>query len=128
RIDKVNTILSEVLQPFHDTFSHLGSFDFDPNPWYLDRVKINVAIKPDKLAATALDFLAQRGVDRKGAPIIALIAKYLIMKAKEDQEKFAIFKGVRALPSPTDQANGVAGTPTGSMNGIRKKIRDYNTA
>ncbi len=128
RIDKVNTIITSVLQPFYATFSHLGSFDFDPNPWFLDRVKINVALKPDDLAETAIDFLAQKGVERKGAPIVALIAKYLVMKAKEDNEVYGVFKGVRALPSAANQLLGVPGSPADSVTGIRAKIRAYSAA
>jgi hypothetical protein len=50
------------------------------------------------------------------------------MKAKEDDELDTTFKGVFALPSGPDQLLGVPGTPTGARNGIRKYIRDYNTA
>lgn len=128
RIDNVNTSLTSVLQPFYSKFSSLGVMDFDPNPWNLDRVKINVGLKPDDLAATALDFFVQKGVSRKDAPIITTISEYLIKKAKEDDELHATFKGVFTLPSAEDQALGVPGNPLGARNGIRKKIRDYNTA
>lgn len=128
RIDKVNTIIDKVLQPFYNTFSHLGSFDFDPNPWFLDHVKINVALKPDDLAETAVDFLVQKGVERKGAPIVAVIAQYLIMKAKEDHEVDGIFKGERALPSAANQLLGIPGNPSGAVNGLRKKFRAYSAA
>jgi hypothetical protein len=117
--------MSSVLQPFYSKFSHLGTLDFIPNPWNLDRVKINVQLKPDDLAETAIDFMVQKGVYRKEAPIVAMVAEYLLMKAKEDDELSAVFKGVRALPSAPDQLLGVPGTPTGARNGIRKVIRDY---
>lgn len=128
RIDNINVTYQSVLQPFYSKFSALGAMDFDPNPFNLDRVKINVALKPDDLAATAVDFLVQRGLYRKDAPIIAMISEYLILKAKEDDELETVFKGVFTLPSGPDQANGVPGNAAGARNGIRKIIRDYNNA
>lgn len=128
RIDNLNLSYSSVLQPFYSKFSSLGALDFDPNPFNLDRVKINVSLKPDDLAATALDFFVQKGVSRKDAPIISTITEYLLMKAKEDDELYTVFKGIFALPSAPNQANGVPGAPVDARNGIRKIIRDYNNA
>lgn len=128
RIDNINVSFTSVLQPFYSKFSALGAMDFDPNPFNLDRVKINIAVKPDDLAATAVDFFVQKGVSRKDAPLISTITDYLIQKAKEDDELYTVFGGVFTLPSGPDQANGVAGNPAGARNGIRKILRDYNTA
>jgi hypothetical protein len=126
RIDNINTSLTQVLQPFHAKFSHLGSLDFDPNPFNLDRVKINVSMKPDDLAATALDFWVQKGVDRTQAPIVAQISEFLIAKAQEDDETITTFFGVKSLPA--NASTGVAGTPLMARDGLRKILRDYNTA
>lgn len=123
RIDTVNLAMGPVLQAFQSNFSPKGMLDFVPNPWYLDRVKINVETKPDVLAATALDFFVQKGVKRSEAPIIATVAEYLIQKAQEDKELTEIFKGA-------GQPVIVAGTATGSgesLKGIRAKIRAYVT-
>uniref|UniRef100_UPI003B3A2CD8 hypothetical protein n=1 Tax=Siphonobacter sp. TaxID=1869184 RepID=UPI003B3A2CD8 len=122
RIDVANMMMGRVLQAFQATFSHLGSLDFKPHIWYLDRVKINVQAKPDTLAQTALSFLTQKGVKRTEAPLIAMIAEALILKAQEDKELYEIFKG-KGQPG-----NIVAGTATAegeSLKGIRQKIRDY---
>jgi hypothetical protein len=123
RIDNINTAMSQVLQAFHSTFSPKGDLDFVPNPFNLDRVKINVGLKPDDLAATAVDFFVQKGVSRKDAPIVATIAEYLIAQAKEDDELYVAYKGVKAVGS-----GSTAGTTVGSRNGVRKVIRDYAAA
>lgn len=123
RIDEVNTQLTSVLQAFHSTFSPKGDLDFVPNPWNLDRVKINVSLKPDDLAATAVDWFVQKGVARKDAPIVATIAEYLIAQAKEDDELFVAFKGIKAVGS-----GATPGTTVGARNGVRKVIRDYAAA
>jgi hypothetical protein len=127
-IDEVNKSLTSVLQPFYSTFSAFGALDFIPNSWYLDRVKINIQMKPDDLANTALDFYAPKGVSKKDAPIVQTISEYLIAKAKEDDELEVVFKGVFALPTAPNMLLKVPGATAGSRNGIRKKIRDYNTA
>jgi hypothetical protein len=106
----------------------LGALDFKPNPFLLDHVKINDTNVPDDLAGTALDFLNRKGVDTKSAPILVTIAKYLVLKAKEDDELDVAFKGVFGLPSTADQAAGIAGATENSRDGIRHKIRTYNAA
>lgn len=128
QINEVNKSLSSVLQPFYSKFSALGALDFTPNVWSLDRVKINIRMTPDDLAQTALDFYAPKGVSKKDAPIVQTISEYLIAKAKEDDELQVVFKGIRALPSDANMLLGVPGATSGSRNGVRKKIRDYNAA
>ncbi|WP_304234798.1 hypothetical protein [Jiulongibacter sediminis] len=127
-IDHVNLVMTKVLQPFYANFSHKGDLDFEPNTFKLDRVKINHANTPDELYDTALNFLVQKGVYRTDAPVARIVGEYLIRKAKEDDEEDVAFFGVRALPTQQQQELGVAGTTEGSRDGIRKKIRDYNTA
>lgn len=128
RIDEVNMSLTSVLQPFYSKFSSLGALDFTPNYWNLDRVKINVRIKPDDLSATALDFMVQKGLYRKEAPVIAMVAEYLLQKAKEDDEESVMFLGVRKDPTTEQQAAGTPGAVVDSRTGIRHKIRLYNAA
>lgn len=127
-IDNVNVAVNAVLQPFYAKFSPKGQIKYEPNPWQLQHVKINEKIKPDDVSASALDFLATKTPDRTDAPLLAIIAEYYLQKAMEDDEDNVVFKGVRALPTTTEMNNGVAGTTEGARDGIRKKIRDYNTA
>jgi len=127
-IDNVNVAVASVLQPFYAKFSPKGEIKYDPNQFQLQHVKINELIKPDEVAATALDFLNTRTPDRMDAPLLAVVSEYYLQKAMEDDEDYVVFKGVRALPNSTQQNAGVAGTTIGSRDGIKKKIRGYNTA
>lgn len=128
RIDNINKQLSSVLQPFYNRFSPNGTLDFVPNPWNLDRVKINVEMEPDDLAATALDFYSQKGVSRKDAPVVQTIAQYLIDKAREDDEIYSAFKGIKGTPTAQEITDRTALGPEEARDGIRTKIRAYNTA
>ena len=123
-----NMKLTNVTQPFYSRFSHLGTFDFVPYTWSLERVKINIEMTPDDLAATAIDFLAPKGLYKADAPIVKTIADYVLAKHKEDNENDIIFKGVRKEVSSSDQTNRVAGATVDSRTGIRHKIRLFNAA
>lgn len=127
-IDNVNVAVASVLQPFYAKFSAKGQIKYEPNQFQLQHVKINESIRPDEVSATALDFLATRTPDRMDAPLLAVVAEYLLQKAMEDDEDEVVFKGVRALPTQLQMDAGTAGTTVGSRDGIRKKIRGYNTA
>lgn len=127
-IPNVNLSHSKVLQPFYAKFSTLGKMDFKPNTFTLDRVKINEEVIPDELAATALDFLNRRGVSVLEAPLLVTLAKYMIAKAKEDDEEEVAFLGVQKTPTTLEQSAGTAGLTVDSRDGIRHKIRTYNAA
>ncbi|MFY7884095.1 MAG: hypothetical protein ACOVOV_04540 [Dolichospermum sp.] len=128
QIDSASMKMGNVTQPFYKKFSHLGTLDFKPHKWDLDRVKINIEMTPDDLAATALDFWAPKGVYKKEAPIVQMIGDYIMAKHKEENEETIIFKGVRKDVSNTDQGNRVPGLVIDSRTGIRHKIRLRNAA
>lgn len=127
-IDNATIKVDDVVQAFYNKFSPKGKLTFEPNVWQLGHVKINDRITPDEYAGTVLDFLNTKTPSRLDAPILALTAEYYLQKAQENIEDKIVFKGVKAVPSTTDQNNGVAGTTIGARDGIRKVIRDYNTA
>lgn len=121
--DNVRQVLSRVLQRFQDTYSPLGAVVFDPETILLERVKINITVKPDELANSAMQFMVHKGVDRSKMDIIEYLGMFLIMKAQEDDEKYEAFKGVTGSITP-----GTATAAGATRTGWRKRMRDLNTA
>lgn len=121
--DNVRTVLSRVLQRFQSTYSSLGGMDFDPETILLERLKINITIKPDDLADSAVQFMIDKGVDRSKMDIVQFLGLYLIMKAQEDDELNEAFFGVTGSITP-----GTATAAGASRTGWRKRMRDLNTA
>jgi len=121
--DNVRTVLSRVLQRFQSTYSPLGGMDFDPETILLERLKINITIKPDDLADSAVQFMIDKGVDRSKMDIVQFLGLYLIMKAQEDDEINEAFKGVTGSIT-----SGTATSAGASRTGWRKRMRDLNTA
>lgn len=126
-IDSALMRLGKVTQPFYAKFSHLGTLDFKPHDWNLDRVKINIEMTPDELAETAADFWAPKRPEKLQADIVPLIVDYIIAQHKADNEEDIIYKGVRKDVSPEDQLDRVAGVTVDSRTGIRHKIRLFNS-
>ena len=122
-VDFATPLFSRTLQAFQKKFTALGALDFVPERLQLAHMKIDVEEYPDELENSALMFMEHKGLDRKATPIVPMIGEMMIMKANEEFELNTIFKGVKA--TPTDGTASTAGT---EMDGIRKKIRGYNTA
>lgn len=121
--DAARMTLTRVLQRFQSVWSPLGDIDFQPETILLERVKINVVMKPDDLADSAVQFLIDRGIDRSKMPLVGMIGMYLTMKAQEDDEENEAFKGVTGTIT-----SGTATVAGATRTGVRKKIRDLNTA
>lgn len=130
--DNVKTHLSRVLQRFQPVFTALGNLDFVPEQQHLERLKINVSIKPDELADTAVQFLIDKGIDRKNMTIVQQMSMMLVMQAQEDDELYSAWEGEagQIITSGTPNASQIlAGTPSGvhqERTGLRKKIRNLN--
>jgi hypothetical protein len=133
--DNVRTHMTRVLQKFQAKFTALGDMSFEPERIVLERVKINVEIAPDDLAESAVQFLIDKGVDRKNMPIVQMIGMYLMMKAQEDDELTEVWGGVGHVIAPVGTAPAagqtILGTPTpagGARTGFKKRvIKDLNT-
>lgn len=121
--DNVRQVLTRVLQRFQSTYSALGGMVFDPETILLERVKINITLKPDELADSAMQFMMDKGVDRSKMDIVEYLGMYLILKAQEDDEVNEAFFGVTGTIT--------SGTPTAASatrTGWRKRMRDLNAA
>lgn len=122
-VDFTTPLFSRTLQAFQKKFTPLGALDFEPERLHLAHMKIDVAEYPDELENSALMFMEHKGLDRTTSPIIPMIGNMMLMNAKEEFELNTVFKGVKATP-----ADGTASTAGTEMDGIRKKIRGWNTA
>jgi hypothetical protein len=118
------TLMTRVLQPFQVKFTPLAGVTFEPVAIQQFKFKIDVAEYPDELEATWLGFLTGEGIKRSEWPFIRwYIESYLIPQSQEDFEMLEIYNGVYQKP-----ADGVAGAPGTTMNGLRKAINDQVTA
>lgn len=130
--DNVRTHLTRVLQKFQPKFTALGDMSFEPERILLERVKINVTVTPDELADSAVQFLIDKGVERKNMQIIQMMALYLVMKAQEDDEMDEAWGGVASTIIPTGTPGAgqtLLGTPTaagGARTGFHKRIKTLN--
>jgi hypothetical protein len=117
--------LERVVQPFQKAFTPIGDIVFTPNQFDLFNLKVDKSEFPDDLEATYLGFMASvADNERANWPFVRwLIEQHIIPKMAEDLELNEYFKGVYAAPGV-----GVAGAVSTAMNGLRKVIRDYNTA
>lgn len=122
-LDFATPLFSSTLQAFQKKFTPKGVLSFEPDRLSLAHMKIDVQDYPDELENTALMFMEHRGLDRTTSPILPMIGNMMLMKAKEEFELNTVFKGVYAAPT-----DGVASSVGTEMDGIRKKIRGYNTA
>lgn len=125
--DNVRTHLTRVLQQFQPKFTALGDMDFQPERIILERVKINVELSPDALAESAVQFLIDKGVERKNMAIVQMIGMYLMMKAQEDDELYEAWDGVASTIIPTGNPTAnqtLLGTPNAagkSRTGFHKR-------
>ena len=121
----VLSTLNRIVQPFQKAFTAIGTTTFKPNSFPLFKLKVDMTETPDDLEASYLGFLAAaQDLDRKNWPFIRWMVEVHVMgKIQEDLENNEYFAGVYA--APTSGTAGAAGT---AMNGLRKVIRDYNTA
>lgn len=116
---------SSVLQAFQKAFTAKGTTTFEPNQFPLFHMKIDFSDYPDEFEGSYLGFIDPLDdLARANWPYVKwLIEQHILSAKEEDMEKFVAFLGVRATPTP-----GTAGLTLGSMDGLRKVIRGYNTA
>jgi len=116
--------VTEIIQPYQDTFTPKGSVTFTPIELLLRQMKIDQEFNPNLLVASWLGFLTNNSVDRSTWPFIKwFVEMYLIPRSNQDMEKSIIFSGVYAAPTP-----GTPGASNISMNGIKKVINLAITA
>jgi hypothetical protein len=117
--------LDRVVQPFQKAFTAIGTISFVPNQFDLFKLKIDKSEYPDELEATYMGFMASLPtLDRAAWPFVRwIIEQHIMPKKNDDLELNEYFEGVYAAPTP-----GTAGAAGTAMNGLRKVIRDYNTA
>lgn len=117
--------LTRIVQPFQKAFTPIGTLTFKPNKFDLFKIKIDLKETPDDLEASYLGFLTSiEEIERAKWPFVRWWMEQQVMPKKdEDLEVNEYFSGVYAAPTP-----GTAGPVSTAMNGLRKVIRDYNTA
>lgn len=114
-------LITEILQPFQNTWTSKGNTTFKPRDITLRPMKIDWQGVPDKLKESWLGFLADfEEKDRKKWPFVRwLIEEMLITQSEHDREKAAYFYGEYVAP-----VEGVAGNAADVMDGIKKLLDD----
>lgn len=116
--------VTEILQPYQDTFTAKGSVTFEPVTINLQQVKIDQQFNPNNLVYSWLGFLASNKTDRTTWPFVRwMIEYYLLNQNLHDLEKQVVYSGVKAAV-----VAGTAGAAVGVMDGVRKQINDAITA
>ncbi|MFV9552073.1 hypothetical protein [Algibacter sp. PT7-4] len=114
-----NVVLGEIVQQFQKKFTPKGDIEFKPNDIVLRNLKIDLSLYPDDVKASWLGFL--EGVneqERAKWPIVRyMIENEVIPQLKEDLELKGYFKGSWVAPT-----SDVAGTATGSIDGVKKLL------
>lgn len=116
-----NATITNVLQPFHKTWSSKGNATFTAAPITLRRIKIDQDLTPDDFEGNWLGFLAGLGeADRSKWPAVRFIWEKLVAdKAQEDHEECDWDGVYSAAPG-----GGTAGSHTALYNGIKKLVID----
>jgi hypothetical protein len=116
--------VSEILQPYQDTYSAKGSSTFVPVTIDLKQVKVDQSFNPNNLVYSWLGFLTSNATDRTTWPFIRwFIEVYLLNQLMEDLELKAIYTGVYSAAS-----GGNAGNAVDVIDGIKKIINAAITA
>lgn len=116
--------LERIVQPFQKAWTPIANLVFTPNEFVLYKLKIDLEVFPDDIEATYLGFLGGLPeLDRKNWPLIRYMIEKHAMGRKLKDMMLEYYQGVYAAPGV-----GVAGAAGTAMNGLRKTIRDYNTA
>lgn len=116
--------LNRIVQPFQKAWTPIGELKFTPNEVAMFKLKIDLELYPDDIEATYLGFLGSLPeLDRKNWPLVRYLIEKHAMSRKDKDMLSEYFLGVYAAPGV-----GVAGAANTAMNGLRKVIRDYNTA
>lgn len=124
-IDQVNIQESGRFQQFQDVLLPLGGMKFTPNEIPLTHIMLDTALSPQKIAGTAIDFLADQNMDRANAPIVAIWLMSILDSAMDNFHKNETFFGVKsAITQGTPTAEGA------TINGIKKilEIARANTS
>ncbi len=117
--------VTEILQPYQDTFSAKGSTTFKPVTIDLKQVKVDQSFNPNNLVYSWLGFLTSNNTDRTTWPFIRwFIEMYLLKQLFDDMEQKAIYAGdFTAIAVP-----GTAGAAADVYDGMKKIINDAITA
>lgn len=116
-----NTQLDEVVQQFQHKWTPKGTISWEPNEIRLRRMKMDIELYPDKVVSSWLGFLANINENERAAwPLVRyMLENEVIPQKAHDMETKAYFKGVYAPPT-----DGVAGSASNSMDGIKKLVDD----
>lgn len=115
---------SEVLQPYQTAFTPKGNLTIKPNPAVLFWAKYDISHVPDHLVLTYHSWLRGNKLSVDECPFVEyVIMNHIIPRGHQDWKTKVSFKGVYAAPSA-----GTAGAAETTANGVRKVLRDMNTA
>lgn len=114
----------EVLQPFQTTYTPKGGLSLKPNPATLFWGKYDLSYIPDHLVLTYHSHLRAKHLSVDECPFVEYVIEYhIIPRGHQDWKTKVSFKGAYAAPTP-----GTAGSAETTANGVRKILRDMNTA
>jgi hypothetical protein len=115
---------SSVLQPYQVAWTKKGDTTILPNVATLFWAKMDIEYIPDYLVQTWAGFLRDNNLDVSQCPFIQYaLENHIIPMSKQDWYLSVAWGGVYAAPTP-----GTAGAASTTANGVRKLIRDHNTA
>lgn len=115
---------TEVLQPYQEGWTSKGDHTILPNPYKLFWAKYDLDYFPDQLVNSWAGFLRANNLSVDECPFVQyVIEEHIIPRGHQDWNDKVAFLG--AYSAPTAGTPGAAGT---TADGVRKLIRDHNTA
>lgn len=115
---------AEVLQPYQVTYTPKGGLDLKPNPTQLFWAKYDLSYIPDHFVLTWASFLRANNLSVDECPFVEyVIMNHIIPRGHQDWKTKVSFKGDYVAPTA-----GTAGAAETTADGVRKKLRDMNTA
>lgn len=118
-LDLAHADITNVLQPFHKTWSHKGNTTITANQILLRKMKIDQEIDPDDIEQNWLGFMADlNDAERKNWPIVRYIwEKWMAERLLQDHEETDWIGAYSAAPG-----GGTAGAHTAAYDGLKTLI------
>lgn len=120
----VNSITSELMQPFQKGWTPKGTVDFNPYINDVFRAKVDFLLDNiDDVYASWLMFFADETKERKDWPLVRYIVEVELLPKIIEEMNFAMCGGAYVAPTA-----GTAGASLATMNGYKTQITSLITA
>jgi len=119
----VNSITTELMQPFQKGFTPKGTVDFNPYINDVFRAKVDFLLDNiDDVYASWVMFLADETKERKDWPLVRYIVEFELLPKVIEEMNFAMCAGSYVAPTL-----GTAGASLATMNGYKTQITSLIT-